>query len=378
MKTIVYVSTNTKKDGAEKSLVSLQRYLRMKKGLNTLTIIPRHGPIEELLKESKIDYMIYRFEGNVNYNRGIKPLRGVAKCIINIFQAYRLSQILKGQNMEIIGVHSNTITSEFGCFLADDLHVPHIWHIREFGKLDFGFDFELGFKYIQKCAKRACKVVCNSRAVMQYYARYLDPKNLTYIYNGVNCSIKGENKWDSEKFRMILIGRLSDEKGQELALEACKILDGEGYKNFELDLYGDGINRDKYMQIILQYGLKKQVHLMGYSNNIPINQYQLGLMCSHHEAFGRVTVEYMVNGLPVIGVDSGGTSEIIEDGVTGYLINENDAKTLAARMKMLYSDRSLCAVMGCKGKKRAERMFTEQLYCENIYKLYEQCLDVGR
>ena len=140
MKLMLYVSTNTKKDGAEKSLVALQNYLQHNKNLKTLTIIPRHGEIEELLNESNIEYIVYRFEGNVNYNRGIKVMRGVAKATINYTQAIKLTKILKSKGYDIVGVHSNTVTSEFGCYLAEMLKVPHIWHIREYGKLDFGFD----------------------------------------------------------------------------------------------------------------------------------------------------------------------------------------------------------------------------------------------
>lgn len=245
-KTIVFVSINTKKDGAERSLIALQDYLIRQHGLNTLTIIPCHGSIEELLKDKNIPYMIHDFRSNINYNRGTKLLRGCAKAMINQCAAKALSKYIKEQGIHVIGVHSNTITVEMGAYLALDLDVPHIWHVREFGKLDFGFDFELGFPYIKRLAKKAAKVVCNSKAVRDYYAEYLDKDNLTYIYNGVNCTPSGENKWDSKLFKMLLIGRLSKEKGQNIAIEACRILRDKGYKDFCLDLYGEGVDKEKY------------------------------------------------------------------------------------------------------------------------------------
>lgn len=376
-KTVIYISTNTKKDGAEKSLVSLQRYLISERNLNTLTIIPRHGPIEDLLKEAGISYWIYRFEGNVNYNRGTKPLRGCVKMMINYHTAKVLSKRIKEQKINAIGVHSNTITSEMGAYLASDLKVPHIWHVREFGKLDFGFDFELGFSYIKQLAKKASKVVCNSKAVADYYSEYFDKENLTYIFNGVNCISSGTNKWDTKMFKILLIGRLSKEKGQDIAIEACKILFDKGYKDFCLDLYGEGVDKEKYERLIKDYSLEGIVNLKGYSNKIPIHEYQVGLMCSNHEAFGRVTIEYMANGLPVVGLDSGGTSEIIENNVTGYLLKNSDAKVLSNYLVRLYSDRTLCKKLGENGKHRAETFFTEKIYCDNIYNLYRECFDLG-
>lgn len=347
------------------------------RNLNTLTIIPRHGPIEDLLKEAGIQYWIYRFEGNVNYNRGTKILRGCAKAMINLHAARVLSKRIREQGIHVIGVHSNTITSEMGAYLASYLNVPHIWHIREFGKLDFGFDFELGFSYIKRLAKKAAKVVCNSKAVCDYYAEHLNKGNLTYIYNGVNCIPSGENEWDAKTFKMLLIGRLSQEKGQDIAVEACRILRDKGYKDFCLDLYGEGVDKEKYEALIREYGLEEIVNLKGYSNKIPIHEYHVGLMCSSHEAFGRVTVEYMVNSLPVVGLDSGGTSEIIEDNATGYLLKKGDAKALSGYLEKLYLDRALCKMLGENGKRRAETFFTEKIYCDNIYKLYRECFNLG-
>lgn len=329
------------------------------------------------MKEANIPYWICRFEGNVNYNRGIKPLRGSTKAVINFCAAKILCKRIKNQGFDVIGVHSNTITSEMGAYLAMNLQVPHIWHVREFGKLDFGFDFELGFSYIKRLAKKAAKVVCNSKAVCDYYSEYLDKKNLTYIYNGVNYAPSGKNKWDSHLFKMVLIGRLSKEKGQDIAIEACKLLHNKGYQNFCLDLYGNGIDKDRYEALINEYGLEGIANLKGYYSKIPIHEYHVGLMCSSHEAFGRVTVEYMMNGLPVIGLDSGGTSEIIENNATGYLLKNADAEILSTYLERLYSNRALCEELGKKGRWRAETFFTEKIYCDNIYDLYKECFDLG-
>jgi glycosyltransferase involved in cell wall biosynthesis len=281
---------------------------------------------------------------------------------------------LRKKKLNIIGVHSNTITSDFGYYLAENLKVPHIWHIREFGKLDFNFDFELGMGYIKRLAAKSKKIICNSKAVMSYYKQYLNDSNMTYVHNGVDAVPKGESDWDNKTFKMVLVGRLSKEKGQLFAIEACKKLKNSGCSDFILDFYGDGIDKDAIQQKIKEYDLENQVNLCGYSNNIPLSSYHAGLMCSHHEAFGRVTVEYMINQLPVIGINSGGTAEIIDDGISGILCESNDINDLFLAMKRLYMDRNLCIKMGRAGKGKALECFTQKQYCENIYKLYEEVL----
>lgn len=371
---IIFISPNIRKDGAEKSLVSLQVFLNKEKNIETITIIPSHGPIEELLKENNIEYIIHPFQGNVNAGKGTKPIRGIAKMSINVMQAIILSQNLKLRKLNIIGVHSNTITSEFGYYLARFLNVQHIWHIREFGKLDFNFDFELGMQYMKKCTSRAAKIICNSKAVMEYYQNYFDKNLLTYVHNGVNIIAKGVSDWNNKTFKMVMVGRLSPEKGQLLAIEACRKMLESGYDDFVLDFYGNGNYEDVIRQKIMDNGLDKNIHLCGYSNDIKLSSYHVGLMCSHHEAFGRVTVEYMINSIPVIGVNTGGTPEIINNGVTGILFEKDSVEGLYQAMEKLFVNRNMCQTMGKSGRERALLQFSVKRYCENIYKVYEQVL----
>lgn len=371
-KYIVYVSINNKMEGAEKSLISLQRYIRDKKGINTITIIPSHGPIEKLLKENEIEYMVYPFRSCVNNGNGLRYIKGFVKKIINMIHAYRLSKKLKLKN--VITVHSNTITTDFGFYLAKAMKTKHIWHIREFGKLDFNYDFDLGYNYIRKCTSHSDKIICNSQAVLDYYSKYIDKNLLTYVYNGVDKECSGEPSWDNNYFNIVLAGRLSPEKRQIIAIEACSKMIKNGYEKIHLDLYGAGVEYEVLKEYIKNNNLNDYVTLKGYSNNIPFSNYNLGLMCSNSEAFGRVTVEYMINYLPVIGANSGGTKEIIIDNETGFLFKVDDSEDLFQKIKSLYLDRERCRIMGLNGHKRALKYFSQYEYCSNIYKVYEDAL----
>lgn len=373
-KYIIFVSANINKDGAERSLIELQKYLNCEKGICTITVIPSQGLIEELLNSNRIEYIIYMFQGNVNAGRGKKLLRGITKMLINIIQAKKLAKMIKKKNIDVVGVHSNTITSEFGCYLAEELKVPHIWHIREFGKLDFNFDFELGMNYMKKCTSKAARIICNSKTVMNYYQRYFNNNLLTYVYNGIEIVPESEHNWEDKIFKMILVGRLSKEKGQLCAIEACKKLKDAGINNFILDFYGNGVDEGIIKDRIMKYHLERQVRLCGYSNDIPFEMYHAGLMCSHYEAFGRVTVEYMFNSIPVIGVNTGGTPEIIDNGITGLLYDYDDVNGLFEAIRRLYIDRNCCKVMGQAGRKRALGNFTQKQYLDNVYKIYEEVL----
>ncbi len=369
-KCIVFISMNTKKEGAEKSLISLQKYLINSKNIKTITIIPENGKIEELLKENNIEYMICNFRNCINLNKGKQYIKGNLKKIYNQIQAKKLAKKLKKYNIQI--VHTNTLTTDFGYYLAKELNAKHIWHIRELAKKQFNFDFELGNDYIIKCVNQSSKIICNSESVKEYYSNYFDKSKIICVYNGVSTAESGKEDWNNPKFKMVLAGRLSSEKCQMLAIKACKILKESNYNNFILDLYGDGIDKDILEKNIIDLNLEKYIKLKGFSDNVPFKNYHLGLMCSSNEAFGRVTVEYMMNSLPVIGANSFGTKEIIKDNISGYLFNVDDAKDLADKIMIFYNNRKLCQKMGKEGRKIALRNFSENSYCENIYKIYQK------
>jgi glycosyltransferase involved in cell wall biosynthesis len=93
------------------------------------------------------------------------------------------------------------------------------------------------------------------------------------------------------------------------------------------------------------------------------------LMCSKDEAFGRVTVEAMKLGLPVIGVDSGGTKELIEDGVTGFLTPPGDAAAMGRAHVDLWTDEEKRGQMGRRARKSAMSRFTAAGWVEQILAL---------
>ena len=90
------------------------------------------------------------------------------------------------------------------------------------------------------------------------------------------------------------------------------------------------------------------------------------LMCSRREAFGRVTVEGMKLGKPVIGTRSGGTPEIVQEGETGFLYAPGDAQELAAKIGHLYANRAVRDLMGATARVCARERFNQQKYGRDV------------
>ena len=141
--------------------------------------------------------------------------------------------------------------------------------------------------------------------------------------------------------RAVLVGYFSEAKGQRIAVEAVAIARKAGV-DIELTLVGGG-NQTPLRELAQRLGVEDLVNIHGPTRDLgPYwSAAHVGLMCSHCEAFGRVTVEAMRAGLPVCGTDSGGTPEIIDPGFNGLLSPAGDANALAANLMALESDENL-------------------------------------
>ncbi len=98
------------------------------------------------------------------------------------------------------------------------------------------------------------------------------------------------------------------------------------------------------------------------------------MILSTRESFGRITMEYMLNYMPVLGVDTGATPELVSDGETGYICRFNNHESLAALMLKLINNPSLLPDLGHSGRERAITHFPLEKHTDQIYKLYQEIL----
>ena len=372
-KVIVYVSPHRNLYGAEKSLLSMMVGARYY-GFKPVLVIGGDGAIENELKRNTIDYIKHPFCGWINLEGRTQYYRGF-KCLLrNHIYSKHLSKIIKDKYPNVVLVHTNSIITGFGVELARELRVPHIYHVREFGKLDFNMSFDLGDKVTAYIIKKSKALICISNAVKDYYEEFLRCDKLKLVYNGISEEIIDKTTYAPDDIvRVLLIGRLSHEKGQEDVISATDKLIKEGCNNFCISFYGDGVDEEKLRRIVKEKKLSDYIKFEGYSNHVPYGMFSFAIMASTAEAFGRVTVEYMLNGLPVIGARCGATTELIQDSVTGLLYESHNIEELADCIKQLALDVDMRARLGRNAKERAIKNFTEKRYWENIMNVYQEC-----
>lgn len=150
------------------------------------------------------------------------------------------------------------------------------------------------------------------------------------------------------------------------------------WPELQLVAVGDGDDRAWLEDLAEQNGVNRHVHfLSGVSNEELRACYQASEMFalpSRGEGFGLVYLEAMAYGKPVIGGTHGGAPEVIEDGVTGYLVPHGDAAQLATSIETLLSDPAMAQKMGARGRQRVEREFRFSVFAKSLKKiLREQC-----
>ena len=150
-------------------------------------------------------------------------------------------------------------------------------------------------------------------------------------------------------------------------------------KDFKILIVGhcDKDYTEVLQKFVADNGLESNVEFFGYRTDVPqiLQKCDAGLMLSTNEAFGRVTVEYMMQNLAVIASNTGANPEIITDGVTGLLYELGDIESLAEKMNLLIKDHSLLDSLSEKGKRHAYSHFTSVLNSNKIFSLYQTILN---
>ena len=135
--------------------------------------------------------------------------------------------------------------------------------------------------------------------------------------------------------KLIMVGRLDAQKNYSMAIDAIRLLKYE-YPDIQLDIFGKGAMEQSLQAEIVQKGVDKNVFLKGWTQNSikELVEHDMFLMTSNFEGMPNALMEAMAVGLPVISTDCPtGPSDLIDNGVNGYLIPVSDAKVLAERIK---------------------------------------------
>jgi len=235
--------------------------------------------------------------------------------------------------------------------------------------------------------------------INQNYPKYLDlKKKFLVIFRGINVDyFDSSTTLDSEENRLIsdwevdknkktilMPGRLTAWKGQEIFIEALNLVNKElGYESFNAVILGSDQGRDIYTKKIKrlaeQYRLTSQLKFIEHCKNMPLAYKISDIVVSasvEPEAFGRVAVEAQSMEKPIIASDIGGSNETIIDNVTGFLFQSGNAEALSKKIiEVLQLDESRLKSIGIEGRKNIIKKFNVEKMCFSTYSEYKKLLN---
>ena len=244
-----------------------------------------------------------------------------------------------------------------------------MWHLRE-----YGFEFAAADFYVRRQFHKAASVIVVSRAVYDYYVnkyKFCLSDKTRIIYDGLKIPeayVKEYNRFGNVNF--CITGFVHDNKNQLMALRACEKLKASNDK-FILHIIGAGDEEyiSELNNIISVNNLHQNIKFRGFRYDVReiLRNMDIGLTLSKREAFGRVTVEYMLNYMPVIGTNTGGTPEIIIDSENGFICALDDTEHLVELMYKFITDPKLIKLMGTNARKKAVENFSLEKNTDEIY-----------
>jgi glycosyltransferase involved in cell wall biosynthesis len=191
-----------------------------------------------------------------------------------------------------------------------------------------------------------------------------------------------KNPFDSTKFQMtreyddycIFFGRLIEEKGVEVLLEAMKGVP----KKVKLKIVGDGVDRNKYEVRAKELGLDN-IEFVGAKwgeemDDILRKSRFVVVPSVWHENFPYVIIQSFAFGKPVIGSRRGGIPELIQHGEFGFIFDVANPSELSAQIEQLWNDPQLAISMGTKAKRYADDNFNDFRFYNQLEKIYQEVI----
>lgn len=309
---VIYFCPSESMYGDNIALLRIMPYL-VRSGVIPLFIVSFEGQLTQYLKENNYDYLVshnriwnlYNLDSPIK-NFIIGGLWRLKHYYSNKSTVKSFANILRDFNADI--VHSNSSNSSFGYYLAKELGVKHVWHLREYGKFDSNKQFYPCFRhFLHKIDYKNNYAIAITPLIYNYFH---SKKNCTIIYDGV-VDEKNIPKicFQKEKY-FLYVGRLFEKKGIEHIIDAfCKVkLNDTGYK---LLIVGSGnpVYETYLKEKVKRNCLTDRILFLGYRHDVNslMSKARALIVASDFEGFGFITAEAMFAGCYVVGKDTAGT-----------------------------------------------------------------------
>ncbi len=360
---VLFLQSSSEGYGSAKILLQVLPVFQQQ-GLLPHVILTNRGVLEAELNKLKVPYSVKNL--GILRRKYLSPW-GLSNRLLKLWEASRfLSQLHAEHHFEL--VYSNTLAVVVGALWAKNNGVPHQWHVHEIvlgpSPLVRGLSWLMDYSTHHPIAV--------SQAVANHWQSHLKKAQLRVIHNGLpydsfkgaKPSLKQELRLSENALLVGMVGRINPGKGQFFFLEAAQKL-AASFPDAHFVLVGDPFISykpllDQLKASIQDLGLNDRVSYLGFREDIPEIMASLSVFVLPSilpDSFPTVILEAMASGIPVVATKSGGASEMIQEGVTGFLVPIGGVDSFVQALEKLLSSSSLRKDMGEAGQARVHQEF---------------------
>lgn len=372
--------------GSGKAVLNIMLQM-MEKGINVFIVLPTEkGGLFDEVKTRNIRYAIIEGTSYVWPNIStlidvcLFPYRIVRFFVRKINFEKQLINAVNTYKPDII--HTNVGIIHAGYYVAKKMKIPHVWHLREYQDLDFGWKiYPSKGNFSKMLSHKNNYPVAITKGVFEHYT--LDKnKNSQVIYDGVfDRELLPQINIKKKKY-LLFVGLISDGKGTAEAIQGF-ISVAKGLFEYELWIAGGG-NIDyieKLKNHVKESGFAEMIKFLGHRTDIDylMSEATALIVASKFEGFGFITAEAMFNGCLVIGRDSAGTKEQFDNGFSMHgeeigLRYRTTSELIDILKTTVQNGIDPYLPMIEKAQKTVVELYSSQLNAEVIYELYNKIL----
>lgn len=371
---VLFVDQAAEIGGAELSLIDIVRW---RQGPQAVCLM-QEGPFAERLRELAVPTVLIDASGILNVRRedGLAAAAAAAPALVKTMRGF----VANARLYDV--VYANTMKAIMLAALSYPLHRrPVIWHLRDL----------LTAEHFSASLRRCCallpafairRVIANSQATAEVYRQIGGRSPVEVVYNGIDPAPFDAVDPRAARARLVadaglrddqpivgVFSRLARWKGQHVLVEALRSVPNLQAVIVGGALFGEDAYEAQLRADIAAAGLEDRVRLLGFRRDVPSLMKAVDVVAhtsTAAEPFGRVIVEGMVAGKPVVAMRAGGAMELIRDGETGLLVPPGDAAALADALRQLLADPTRAARLAERGEAEARATFGVRDYVLNI------------
>lgn len=350
----------------------------VKSGVEVIVLSIAVKSFREFDKENSINKLEFSEENGVKvyryttYNYFPKLEELYLKYYSMVMKKMVKKVIEKEGNPDLIHIHS---ALDVGiAYVKSKLKIPYV--ITEHStKYSRGMIGKAQKKYLNKLFENARRVMVVGNGLKGELSKYISSEKIEVMYNPVvmpSYEIKDDK--NKSKFRFFSLGFLTKKKGMDALIEAFNS-NKEKFKDIELFIGGAGEEFNNLKHLIDEYGLSKNVFLLGSLNREEVAFNMKNCDCfvlpSRFETFGIVYVEAMYYGKPVIATRTGGPDTFINEKC-GLLVEIDNKYQLADAMEQIVNNYNNYDPLEIK--KYCDEKFSERVIMKELKKVYQEVI----